>query len=359
MLRYALAGRAGMLGSELRRVLAATGEFTEVCLPLTPDVPAWTDPFTGAREPDFATPGYLAWLRDVRPDVVINAAAVVGSHRVLLVGEELAARSNHTAAARLAEVANALPGTRLVYFATEAEFDPADYDRVRPLHPLRTPARPRTAYGRVKLAGRRATQMAMAADRLLVVYPIFAFGSPWDSKSVLMALLRAGARAPGYTAGPLLVQLDPQRVKELSWQEDVARHAAGLLAAGAAGVFASASGAAVPFHAHVEALLGLPGYEAPDLDIQPGLDYKGDLVLDPAFREASWAAAGLFPTPAAEFLRREWERLRARLAAPPAGEPLYFPHTWAGLEAALRAAVLRRPVEGSPAPLTPGEEAKP
>jgi dTDP-4-dehydrorhamnose reductase len=328
-MRYVIAGRAGMLGAEVRRVFEERG-WTELRHPdeaLPGQFPMWSDPFTNQREPDFATDAFVDFVRAAKPDLVVNAAGIVGSHKCHVAGSELCHRSNVSGARRLAEAARDA-GAVLVHFTSDVEFDPDSYGAMRGIDPTRQPLGPRTRYGRTKLRGRVEVAATMPPDRLLVVYPSFGFGGYADSKSVLSALLRSARGVRGYPSR-VFFQLSLETRKELTWHRDVGRQLVGLLERGRTGTFSSTSCDPRPYGEYVELIRALPG--APrrfDLEVRADLDYKGDSFFDAEFAGASWEAAGLHPTPLEEALQVEWEELDS-------DDPGILPHTWTGLEESL------------------------
>lgn len=337
---FVLTGRSGMLGSEVRRVLLERG-WRELRLEDDSNSayhPTWTDPWTGVSEPDFAAPGFGAFVRRARPDVVVNAAGIVGSHKCALLGEEQTHRSNAIGAARLAEAA-VDAGSVVVYFASDVEFDPDDYCVAGThylasgpgIHPYRTKLGARTLYGWTKHLGRTRTEAIVPRDRLIIVYPSFGFGGRGDSQSVIGAIMRTAAEVPGYNP-KRYAQLDPLFRKELTWHDDVGRHVAALVERGERGKFSSTSCDGRPFGELAELVFELPGARRFDVAWRPDLDYKGDSFFDPEFARASWDAADLRPTPLEEALRTEWDRLRE--TSP--GELL--PHVWGGHLESLAAA---------------------
>lgn len=329
---FVIAGRSGMLGSEVRSVLLAR-DWRELRVEeslMGESFPTWTDPWTGVSEPDFACPGFGEFVRTNSPDVVINAAGIVGSHKCRLLGEEQVHRSNAIGAARLAEAA-VDAGSTVVYFASDVEFDPDDYLRGRGIHPSRTKLGARTLYGWTKHLGRTRTESIVPRDRLLIVYPSFGFGGHGDSQSVISAIMRTAAGVPGYDPGRY-AQLDPKLTKELTWHRDVGRHVAALVEQGRCGKYSSTSCDDRPFGEYVELIFGLPGARHFDVNWRPELDYKGDSFFDFDFATSSWDVVDLKPTRLEVALAREWELLRS---TPP--ESL-LPHTWGGHLESLAAA---------------------
>src|SRR5579864_1432269 len=91
-------------------------------------------------------------IRDVKPDVIVNAAAYTAVDKAEE-EEELATKINGTAVGAIAEEARKL-GALLVHYSTDYVFDgtkSAPYAEDDPPHPI-------NAYGRSKLAGERAIE---------------------------------------------------------------------------------------------------------------------------------------------------------------------------------------------------------
>lgn len=325
---YMIAGRAGMLGSELTRALSELGWREYVVEHEGPDVPTWVDPFTGAREVDFAAPSYAAEVRARAPDVVINCAGIIGSHRCELLGVEQCERSNVAGAVRLAEAAVDV-GATFVHFTSDGEFDPGDFHADRGVDPNATKPGAVTLYGWTKYLGRCKVEAIVPREDLLVVYPSFGFGGSGDSKSALMAVLRAAAGVDGY-APRQMVQLDPNAIKELTWQSDVGRHVAAMIERGVRGKVCSTSCQPLRYGELVDMVLSLPDALPVQVTWSPDLDYKGDLYFDQRVAASSWERVGMEPTSIAAALASEWARIRR-------GEP-FLPHTFAELRSTLSAA---------------------
>ena len=136
-MRILLTGPTGQVGGALLETLPSLGEVV---------------PMDRSRL-DLADPGSVrAAVREVRPDVLVNAAAYTAVDQAED-EEALAHRSNAEGPAVLAEEAARL-GALLVHFSTDYVFDG---EKAEPY--LETdPTNPLNAYGRTKLAGERAIQ---------------------------------------------------------------------------------------------------------------------------------------------------------------------------------------------------------
>jgi dTDP-4-dehydrorhamnose reductase len=136
-LRILLTGKNGQLGLELQRCLAALGPVAAF----------------GRAELDLTAPDTIgARIREVRPDVIVNAAAFTAVDRAES-EPDLAMAINGTAPGILAKEAKRL-GILLVHYSTDYVFDGA---KATPYTEEDVP-NPINAYGTSKLAGERAIQ---------------------------------------------------------------------------------------------------------------------------------------------------------------------------------------------------------
>lgn len=324
-MRFVLTGYSGMMGDAIRENLLEHGE---MCVP--GDVPIWTDPITGAQEPDFATPDFAAWLRDVRPDVVIHAGAVVGSHRAATIGARLTNRSNITGQLSVARAARDV-GAFLVTFASESEYDPDGYDLERPISVRALRYGPRSLYGASKLAGHLAVKAMYSPDRLLVLHPSFGYGGPFDAMTCCGAILRGVAGHPDYQH--LSLQLDPSCMKGMTWHDDVARLTVALALRRIPGEYPAAAKDPLSLGAFLD-MAQRTADRSIHVEWNPDLDYKRHMRFDPAEIMAAWHAADLRPTFVATAIREEIQRNRALLTS---GAP-FRRHVWSGMEALADAA---------------------
>lgn len=139
-------GKDGQVGFELRRSLAPLGRVV-AC---------------GRTECDLFNPNALRRvIRDVRPNVIVNAAAYTAVDKGES-DEEAAFAINTTAPAILAEEAKSI-GAMLVHYSTDYVFDGTkDSAYVETDTP-----NPRSVYGKSKLAGERAV-IETGADALIL-----------------------------------------------------------------------------------------------------------------------------------------------------------------------------------------------
>lgn len=146
MTRILLLGKDGQLGWELRRSLAGLGEVSAL----------------GARELDLARADDLReTLRQLRPDVVVNAAAYTAVDRAEAESSRAVA-VNGVAPGVLAEEARML-GAALIHYSTDYVFD----GEKREPYSEDDPPNPLGVYGSSKLAGERAVQQVGGAYLIL------------------------------------------------------------------------------------------------------------------------------------------------------------------------------------------------
>jgi dTDP-4-dehydrorhamnose reductase len=141
MKKILIIGRNGQVGWELHRSLQLQGEIIAA----------------GHALLDLSAPDTLrAPLRDLHPDIIVNAAAYTAVDQAEK-EESLATRINGESVAILAEEA-ARSGALLVHYSTDYVFDgskPEPYTEQDPTKPI-------NAYGRSKLAGEQALQDSKA-----------------------------------------------------------------------------------------------------------------------------------------------------------------------------------------------------
>jgi dTDP-4-dehydrorhamnose reductase len=310
-MRYVITGYHGMMGAEVDRVARESGWER---LDAPEEFPRWSDPFfPGRSEPDAANPAFAAWVRDVAPDVVLNAAAVVGSHKVDAVGFDVAHRSNVAVAGLLAEAADAVDAL-LVHFSSDSVFSfGADgYGVDRRIAPGEIPPRPRTLYGWTKWLGECVARAAAREDNLLVLYPSFGFGGANDGISMISAMVRGALGIPGYER--VLLPLDPERIKQPTWHEDIGRFVVGAVGRYVRGTHPIAGLSALKYGEIVEIVreeTGADDFFRDRLDVRGALDYKGDNLYDGDAAGRAWRYVDSRPTPLREAIRAEVERARA------------------------------------------------
>ena len=145
-LRILLIGKNGQVGWELHRSLLTLGEITAIDYP----------------EIDLANPDNTRqWVRDVRPNIIINAAAYTDVDKAES-EPDLAYAINGTAPGILAEEAKRL-GAALIHYSTDYVFDGA---KGSPYVESDTP-NPLSVYGGSKLAGEQAVQAVGGAYLIL------------------------------------------------------------------------------------------------------------------------------------------------------------------------------------------------
>ncbi|HZU09731.1 MAG TPA: dTDP-4-dehydrorhamnose reductase [Pseudacidobacterium sp.] len=169
--KFLLLGAKGQVGTELRRSFAGAGEVI-AC---------------DRRQADLSQPeGLRELVREVRPDVILNAAAYTAVDRAES-EPELAMTINATAPRVLAEEA-AKTGALLVHYSTDYVFDGTkdgpwiETDATNPL----------SIYGKTKLAGERAIQEA--GGTYLIFRTSWVFGP--HGHNFLLTMLRLGKERP-------------------------------------------------------------------------------------------------------------------------------------------------------------------
>jgi dTDP-4-dehydrorhamnose reductase len=138
-MKILLFGAAGQLGWQLRRSLGPLGDVTA----LTRDSTAWCGDLSD-------TAGISRTVRELRPDVVVNAAAYTNVDRAE--SEPDAAFAVNARACEALAVEAARLGAWLVHYSTEYVFDGSGEQPWRESDPTA----PLNAYGRSKLAGEQA-----------------------------------------------------------------------------------------------------------------------------------------------------------------------------------------------------------
>jgi len=144
--RVLLTGKNGQVGWELQRTLATLGEVVAL----------------GRETMDLGDPDSIrSTVREVRPDLIVNAAAYTAVDKAESEAE-LAMAVNGVAPGILAEEAKRL-NAAVVHYSTDYVFDgtkPTPYTEEDPPNPLNT-------YGRTKLAGEQAIQAIGAPHFIL------------------------------------------------------------------------------------------------------------------------------------------------------------------------------------------------
>ncbi len=170
-MRILLTGRNGQVGWELERSLAGLGEVSAF------DVSSM----------DLAVPDQIvARVREIKPDVIVNAAAYTAVDAAEQ-EPELAMAINGTAPGVLAEEAKRL-GSLLVHYSTDYVFDGtkdgpyAEDDATGPIG----------AYGRSKLAGEEAVRAA--CKRHVILRTAWVYGV--HGGNFVKTMLRVGAERP-------------------------------------------------------------------------------------------------------------------------------------------------------------------
>lgn len=274
MTRYLLAGAGGMLGHDLRAVLAGR------------DVTALTRAELDVTDADA--------VRDALAghDVVINASAYTAVDAAES-DEEAAFAVNATGAGNLADAA-AANGARIVHISTDYVFDGSGTEP----YPEDGPRRPLGAYGRTKAAGE---ERVLRHPGAYVVRTAWLYGEHGANFARTMLRL-AGERDT--------VSVVTDQVGQPTWSRDLAGWIVGLLDAEApAGIYHGTNAGQASWFDFARAI-----FEGAGLDPERVLPTDSAAFTRPAPRPAysvlahgGWAAAGL-PAP------RSWrEALREAL----------------------------------------------
>ncbi len=208
-MRSLVVGSAGQLGTDLLSIMANRGL----------DAVGVDLPHIDITQRD----SVAAVLADVRPDVVINAAAFTAVDAAED-DEETAHAINALGAGLIAETAAQLPDTRLLHVSTDYVFDGnADDPYAEDTEPS-----PQSAYGRTKLAGEELVQRNLP-DRHYIIRTAWLYGE--HGQNFVKTMIRlAGERDT--------VSVVTDQVGQPTWSHDLAEHLIALAAAPApAGIY--------------------------------------------------------------------------------------------------------------------------
>ena len=205
-MKILLTGPTGQVGWELAPRLGALGE-----------VVALDRPALDLADGDAAI---RARVRELRPDVIVNAAAYTAVDRAES-EPELASAINGVAPGVLAEEAKRIDAL-LIHYSTDYVFDGA---KAGPYTEEDAP-NPLSVYGRTKLEGERAIQAS--GCRHLILRTSWVYAS--RGHNFLLTMLRLGAERPE------LRVVDDQRGAP-TWARDIADATVKLLAAPPTGLF--------------------------------------------------------------------------------------------------------------------------
>ena len=202
-MRILLTGRTGQVGWELERRLSSLGQlfaFDRVSL-------------------DLANPDQIvARVREVKPDLIVNAAAYTAVDRAES-EPRLAAQVNATAPRILAEEAKRL-GVALIHYSTDYVFDGA---KSTPYVESDSP-NPLNAYGKSKLEGELSIQAS--GCRYLILRTSWVYGM--RGTNFLLTILRLARERPE-------LRVVDDQIGAPTWCRDVAYATAQLVAEAAAG----------------------------------------------------------------------------------------------------------------------------
>lgn len=225
MKRILLTGRRGQVGWELERSLSPLGE-----------VVACDHAALDLADPD----RIRAVLRDVKPAVIVNAAAYTAVDKAEA-EEDKAVAINAAAPGILADEAKRL-GALLVHYSTDYVFDgmkPAPYteaDRTGPLN----------AYGRSKLAGEQAIQQVDGEHLILRTSWVYGL----RGQNFLLTMKRLAAEKPA-------LRVVGDQVGGPTWCRTIAETTTALLARRDAprGLYHLAAGGETSWHGFASAIV--------------------------------------------------------------------------------------------------------
>ncbi|HEY6242106.1 MAG TPA: dTDP-4-dehydrorhamnose reductase [Burkholderiales bacterium] len=234
-MKILLTGRNGQLGWELERSLPPLGQvvaFDRASLDLT--------------DPDQT----IARVRDVKPEIIVNAAAYTAVDRAES-EPELAMQVNGTAPGILAEETKRL-GALLIHYSTDYVFDgtkPAPYLETDTPNPV-------NAYGRSKLEGERAIQAN--GCRYLVLRTSWVYGM--RGTNFLLTILRLARERPE-------LRVVNDQIGAPTWSRDIATATAQLTkeaeAGKTGGLFHLTAGGATSWHGFAREILKARGIDTP------------------------------------------------------------------------------------------------
>lgn len=270
MTRWLVTGAGGMLGRDVAAALDRAGEslaaLTHGKLDITDEA------------------AVRASLRDLGPDVVVNCAAWTAVDDAET-HEPAALRVNGGGAANVA-AACADAGVRMVHISTDYVFGG---DATRP-YPEDAPTKPRTSYGRTKLAGEQAV-LRLLPQAAYVVRTAWLYGA--HGPNFVRTMIRlAGER-------PAVEVVDDQRGQP-TWTADVAGQIIALIRSQAApGIYhATSSGETTWYRLACEIFRLLGAGEARVKPVRTS-DFPRPAPR-PAYSvlgHAAWARAGIEPLP--------------------------------------------------------------
>lgn len=232
MTRILLTGSNGQVGWELRRTLAPLAQVHAL----------------DRKALDLADPDRIRTvLRDVKPQIVVNAAAYTAVDQAEA-EPDLAQAINGTAPGILAEEAKRL-GALLVHYSTDYVFDGA---KATPYTEADAP-NPLGVYGRSKLAGERAIQ---AADgRHLILRTSWVYGL--RGRNFLLTILRLAKEKP-------VLRIVGDQIGAPTWCRNIAETTAALLASARTptGLFHLTASGATSWHGFTAAIVASQGLNA-------------------------------------------------------------------------------------------------
>lgn len=251
-MRILLTGRSGQVGWELERALASLGE-----------VVAFDRTSLDLAQPDTIH----ARVREVRPTVIVNAAAYTAVDRAESEPER-ARTINAAAPAILAEEARTT-GAVLVHYSTDYVFDgqkPEPYTEADAPNPI-------NVYGRTKLEGERAIEAS--GCRHLTLRTSWVYGA--RGRNFLLTMLRLVRERSA-------LRIVDDQIGAPTWCREIALGTAALLARldlavpGRPGIYHLSAGGFTSWFGFARAIFSAPelprlGIDAPALEAIPSSAY--------------------------------------------------------------------------------------
>ena len=268
-MRSLVVGSAGQLGTDLLSIMADRGL----------DAVGVDLPHIDITQRD----SVAAVLADLRPDVVINAAAFTAVDAAED-DEETAHAINALGAGLIAEAVAQLPDTRLLHVSTDYVFDGnADDPYAEDTQPS-----PQSAYGRTKLAGEELVQRTLL-DRHYIIRTAWLYGE--HGQNFVKTMIRlAGERDT--------VSVVTDQVGQPTWSHDLAEHLIALAAAPApAGIYHGTNSGQCSWYEFTREIFSLIGAD-PDRVLPTDSSAFSRPAPRPSFSvlgHDGWQRAGLAP----------------------------------------------------------------
>lgn len=203
-----------------------------------------------------------------QPDIVVHTAAVVGTERCAsysLDAYDVNVKGTYNV---LRAMKKLLREPKMVYFSTTATYKP----RSGPIdeHCERDP---QTTYGKTKYFGELLVRQM--AKNYLTLLPCFVFGGRRDYTVSAIARLARNFNTGNHHAEPVYLNLEYK--KDYIYVSDFIEAAYMIIAKGVTGEYNISGGRPTPF---AEVFKEILGHGAMNCEINPGLDYLGEHIVD-------------------------------------------------------------------------------